>query len=88
MEANWIRHAGEPIYDIHFNNLLNHAIADETIVTSLKQILTHLLSLPTSKSLQRMLGSCIPQLLESDADDFECLTDYFISLDPEEGEIS
>jgi hypothetical protein len=32
-----------------------------------------------------MLGSCIPELLEHD-DEFECLTDYFISIDPEAGD--
>jgi hypothetical protein len=51
LQANWIRHDGEPMFDLHFNNILNHGIADEDIVTSLKQILTHILSLPTSNSL-------------------------------------
>ena len=36
MAANFIRGDGEPIYDFHFNNLLNHAFNDEDILTSLK----------------------------------------------------
>ena len=85
-EANWLRSAGEPIYDLHYNNLLNHAIADEKAVTSLKIIIEHILSVPTSTTLQRIVGSCIPKLLELDNDDYECMTDYFVSIDPEAGE--
>ena len=45
MKEYWIRSAGEPCYDPHFNNLLNHAFADENLITSLKQIISHMLSI-------------------------------------------
>lgn len=80
---NWIRLPGEPCYDLHFNNLLNHAFSDESIVTSLKILIEHVLSLNKSNSLQRMVASVVPTLLESENDDFECFKDYFIALDPE-----
>lgn len=79
---NWIRGPGEPCYDLHFNNLLNHAFEDDKIVTSLKLIMEHILSLNTSNSLQRMVSSCLPELLDND-DDFDCFKDYFIALEPD-----
>lgn len=63
-ENNWLRSDGEPLYDLHYNNLLNHAFEDERIVTSLKIIMTHILSINTSNSLARMVSSCIPALLD------------------------
>jgi hypothetical protein len=80
---DWIRQRGEPCYDFHFNNLLNHGFADEKIVTSLKILIEHILSLETNKSIQRMVGSIVPTLLENEKDDFECFKDYFIAIDPE-----
>ena len=53
--SNWIRQTGEPCCDTNFNNLLSLAIADQKMVTSLKQILKHMLSLKTNPSLQRMI---------------------------------
>ena len=88
-KQNWVRSVGEPCYDTHFNNLLNHALSDKKIVTSLKQILSHMLSIKSSASLQRMVQSCIPLLLEHE-DEFEMLTNYFtssISEEPEAQEI-
>lgn len=48
---NWLRQRGEPCFDLHFNNLLNHGFADDNIVTSLKIIIEHILSIDTSNSL-------------------------------------
>lgn len=49
--ANFIRNDGEPMYDFHFNNLLNLAFKDPEILTSLKQICEHIFSIPTTRSL-------------------------------------
>ena len=83
MQNDWIRQRGEPCYDLHFNTILNHGFNDESIVTSLKIIIEHILSLNTSKSIQRMVSSIVPILLEYENDDFECFRDYFIAIDPE-----
>lgn len=81
-KQNWVRSVGEPCYDTHFNNLLNHALADKKMVTSLKQILAHMLSVKSSPSLQRIIQSCVPELLEHE-DEFEMLTNYFKSSIPD-----
>jgi hypothetical protein len=49
----------------------------------LKQIITHLLSLKTSNTLQNIISACIPLLLANEDEEFECFKDYFIALDPE-----
>lgn len=82
VKENWVRSIGEPCYDLHFNNLLNHAFNDEKTLTSLKILVEHILELDTSTSLNRIMSSNVPQLLAHD-DDFECFKDYFIALNPE-----
>lgn len=48
---NWIRQPGEPCFDTNFNNLLNIVLEDEDMVTALKQILEHMLSIKTNPSI-------------------------------------
>jgi len=82
VNENWIRSEGEPCYDLHYNNLLNHAFNDEKSTTALKMIVKHILEIHTSVSLHKIMSACVPQLLDHD-DDFECFKDYFIALKPE-----
>lgn len=81
-KQNWVRQPGEPCYDPNFNNLLNIVMEDEKMVTSLKQILEHMLSIKTNPSIQRIIQGCVPRLLEHE-DDFDMLIDYFKSSIPE-----
>lgn len=63
VSENWIRSFGEPCFDFHYQNILDHAFDAPDAVTALQILVKHILSLKTSTSLQRIMSGCVDPLL-------------------------
>ena len=81
VSENWIRSFGEPCFDFHYKNVLDQAFEAADATTALSILVTHILSLKSSTSLQRIMSGCLDPLLNH-SEDFECFQDFFMALKP------